>query len=294
MKDKNKIIRSIDQTGTFRVYFADTQKMVQDIVDIHNTTPTASAALGRTVTAASMMGLMLKGENEKLTITIDGGGPAGKILAIADSKGNVKGLIENPGVDLPLTAVGKLNVGGAVGNKGKITVIKDIGLKDPYVGQTDIISGEIAEDFTAYFAYSEQQPSSVALGVLVETDYSIKAAGGFIIQILPDANDEILAKLEERITKLLPVTTLLSQEKNLEEIHNEVFEGFGMNILDKIEPALKCDCSYERLERALISIGKKDLQEILEQDQQAELTCHFCQKKYLFDKEHLEKLINSI
>ncbi|QEK12516.1 Hsp33 family molecular chaperone HslO [Crassaminicella thermophila] len=286
---KNYVIRAMAADKNLRVFLAVTTELVEEARKIHNTTPVATAALGRTLTGTAMMGLMLKGEKDKLSVQIKGDGPLKQVLAVSDSKGNVKGYVSNPYVELPLKDNGKLDVGGAIG-KGKIIVIKDLGLKEPYIGQHDLVSGEIAEDFTAYFAYSEQQPSAVALGVLVDRDYSVAAAGGFIIQVLPDADENVITKLEERLNNLLPVTQIMEKTKDGEEILRNVLEGFDVEILDKKEVNFVCDCSVEKLERALISIGAKDLKEIIEEDGEAELTCHFCNKKYHFDKEHLQKL----
>ncbi|WP_129600000.1 Hsp33 family molecular chaperone HslO [Anaerophilus nitritogenes] len=286
---KNYVLRGVAANKSIRVFLGVTTNLVEEARVIHNTTPVATAALGRTLTGTVMMGLMLKGEKNKLSIQIKGDGPLKQILSVTDSKGNVKGYISNPNVELPLREDKKLDVGRAVG-KGKMIVIKDLGLKDPYVGQSDLVSGEIAEDFTAYFAYSEQQPSAVGLGVLVDRDYSVKEAGGFIIQVLPDASEDVIIKLENRISELPSVTQLMEESKDGEEMLSRILEGFDFEILDKKEVFLNCDCSEEKLEKALISIGEKDLKQIIEEDEQAELTCHFCNRKYHFNKEHLQKL----
>lgn len=239
----NQVMISIDKEKNFRVYTALTTEMVEKMRTTHQTTPTASAALGRTITCASMMGLMLKGDKSKITIIIKGDGSAGEILSVANSKGIVKGYIQNPSVDLPLNA-GKLDVGTAVG-KGTMTVIKDLGLKEPYVGQSDLVSGEIAEDFTAYFAYSEQQPSSVMLGVLVDTDHSIKASGGCIIQMLPDPQDHVVTKLEEVIKAIPAITDIVSNSKDVHQIHDTIFKSFEMIKVGQYEVDYACDCSWE-------------------------------------------------
>ncbi|WZL74484.1 Hsp33 family molecular chaperone HslO [Clostridiaceae bacterium 35-E11] len=289
---KGYIIRAVAANKNIRVFTAITTDLVEGARKIHNTAPVATAALGRTLTVAAMMGLMLKGEKDKLSIQIKGNGPLKQILAVADAKGNVKGYVANPYVELPLREDGKLDVGKAVGRNGKIVVIKDLGLKDPYIGQLDLVSGEIAEDMTAYFAYSEQQPSAVALGVLVDRDYSVKAAGGFIIQVLPGVEEEVITKLENRLNQLPQITTMIEEEQDEEKLINKILEGFDVEILDKTEVHLACDCSVEKLERALVSVGAEDLKEIIEEDGQAELTCHFCNTKYHFDKAHLERLYN--
>ncbi|WFD11262.1 Hsp33 family molecular chaperone HslO [Tepidibacter hydrothermalis] len=291
---KNYIIRASAGNHSIRAFAAFTTEMVETARKIHNTTPVASAALGRTLTATSMMGVMMKNENDKLTVQIKGDGPVGNIVIVSNSKGMVKGYVSNPFADVPPKYAGKLDVGAAVGTKGTITVIKDLGLKKPYVGSYPLVNGEIAEDFTAYFAYSEQQPSAIALGVLVDTDYSIKASGGFIIQLLPDACEESIQILEKNLSDMKPISTLIADGKMPEDILDIALKGLDHEILDKYEVGFECDCSKERFERALISIGKKDLEEILETDRKAELTCHFCNTSHQFDEVDLKKLIDSI
>lgn len=287
---KNYVIRAVAANQNIRAFAAITTELVEKARQIHDTTPVATAALGRTLTAAAMMGVMQKGERDKISIQIKGNGPLKQILAVADSKGNVKGYVANPYVELPLRKDGKLDVGGAVGREGKIIVIKDLGLKEPYIGQLKLVSGEIGEDIAAYFAYSEQQPSAVALGVLVDRDRTVKASGGFMIQILPGVSDEMIEKIEAQLNQIPPITQMVDSQKSGEEILKMVLEGFDVEILEKKEIALLCDCSVERLEQALISIGVEDLKEIIDEDGQAELTCHFCNTKYHFDRDHLVKL----
>lgn len=287
---KNYVVRSVGADKKIRIFLAKTTEMVEEARKIHDTTPVATAALGRTLTATAMMGLMMKGEESKLSVQIKGNGPIKQILTVSDAKGNVKGYVSNPHVDLPIKGNGKLDVGGAVGNDGKLTVIKDLGLKEPYIGRSQLVSGEIAEDFTIYFAQSEQQPSAVSLGVLVDRDRTVKAAGGFIVQVLPDIDEITLKKMENLLNSLPSMTQLIEQEGDGEKLLKETFKDFNMEILEKQEVNLKCDCSIERLEQALISVGKEDLKDIIEKDGQAELTCHFCNTKYHFDKEHLERL----
>ncbi|MCT4604886.1 MAG: Hsp33 family molecular chaperone HslO [Marinisporobacter sp.] len=288
---KNYVMRAVAANKNLRVFLAVTTGMVEDARKIHQTTPVVTAALGRTITATAMMGVMLKGDRDKLSVQIKGDGPVKQILVVANAHGAVKGYVANPYVELPLREDGKLDVGGAVGRNGKMVVIKDLGLKEPYIGQSDLVSGEIAQDFTSYFAYSEQQPSAVALGVLVDCDYSVKAAGGFIIQVLPDAEEEVIAKLEEKLNNLPSVTNIMETVKDGEEMLSRILEGFDFEILDQKEVKLTCDCSVEKLEKALISVGEKDLKEMIEEDGQAELTCHFCNQKYHFDQEHLLRLL---
>lgn len=287
---KNYVIRAVAANQNIRAFAAITTELVEKARQIHDTTPVATAALGRTLTAAAMMGVMQKGERDKISIQIKGNGPLKQILAVADSKGNVKGYVANPYVELPLRKDGKLDVGGAVGREGKIIVIKDLGLKEPYIGQLELVSGEIAEDIAAYFVHSEQQPSAVALGVLVDRDRTVKASGGFMIQILPGVSDEMIEKIEAQLNQIPPITQMVDSQKSGEEILKMVLEGFDVEILEKKEIALLCDCSVERLEQALISIGAEDLKEIIDEDGQAELTCHFCNTKYHFDRDHLVKL----
>ena len=291
---KSTVIRGTAANNSIRVFVADTTNMVEKVRKVHVTSPVASAALGRTMTATSIMGLMLKSENHKLTVQIKGGGKLGSIVVVGDSFGNVKGYVANPQVESSYTKPGKLNVGEAVGNKGDLTVIKDLGLKDPYVGTSSLVSGEIAEDFASYFLNSEQQPTAVALGVLVDRDYTIKAAGGFIIQVLPNVDEETIKKLEEKVMNLEPITTLMDKGMNEEDIFNFILEGMSPMILERYEVDFVCDCNKDRLEKALISIGRTELEEIIEEDEGAELVCHFCNEKYHFNKEELQKLLSEI
>ncbi|SHH01418.1 Hsp33 family molecular chaperone HslO [Tepidibacter thalassicus] len=288
------VIRASAGNHSIRAFVAFTTNMVQKARQLHNTTPVASAALGRTLTASSIMGLMMKNKDDKLTVRIKGNGPIGNIVVVSNSKGIVKGYVSNPHVDVPLKHNGKLDVGRAVGKDGNITVIRDLGLKKPYIGSYPLVNGEIAEDFTAYFAYSEQQPSAVALGVLVDRDYSIKSAGGFIIQLLPDASEDSISTLEKNLASIPPVSKLIDEGKKPEDILGLILNGLDYEILDKYDVGFECDCNKGRLEKALISIGKKDLMEILEEDKRAELVCHFCNKKYEFSEEDLKKIIEAM
>ena len=293
-KEQNTVLRSMDSSGTFRVFLGDMTKMVEELREINDSTPTATAVLGRTAAAASLMGMMQQDDSDRLTLTINGGGPAGKITAVATGSGNVKAYMVNPTVDLPLTEQGKLNVGGAVGTDGSIIVVRDMGMGDPYVGQCQLVSGEIAEDVTKYFSVSEQQSTAVALGVLVDVDYSVKEAGGLIVQVLPDPAEDVLRELEAKIKKLKSLTKLMEESEDIYEVHKKIFGGIPMKIETTTHPELKCDCSRERMERALISIGKKDLEEIINEDGEAELVCHFCRTHYRFNKEELQKLLEQI
>ncbi len=303
----NKVLTAIDRSGSFRVYLTISTDMVEEAREIHQTTPLGTAALGRVLTGAGLMGLLLKNEKDKLTVIFKGDGPAKQLLATADGEGRVKGYIANPDVDLPLRPDGKLDVGGAIGI-GELTVIKDLGLKDPYVGKIAIASGEIAEDLTAYYYISEQQNSAISLGVKVERDYTVGAAGGMIVQLLPDFKDEAIDALEALIGKMPPITSLIDKvnEEHPEADHeakvrllaDEIFkdmpEDFALNVLDMREMGWLCDCSMERLEKALMTIGVEDLRHIIEEDGQAEMVCQFCTKKYHFDKPHLEAILESI
>ena len=303
----NKVFTGIDRSGSFRVYLTISTDLVEEARQIHQTTPLGTAALGRVLTGAGLMGLLLKNEKDKLTVIFKGDGPAKQILATANSFGEVKGYIANPDVDLPLRPDGKLDVGGSLGI-GELTVIKDLGLKEPFIGTIALASGEIAEDLTAYYYISEQQNSAISLGVKIETDYTVGAAGGMIIQLLPDFKDEAVDALEAMLGNLPPITTLIdevnaeaadaSDEEKVNLLAYKVFasmpEDYSVRRLDTKEINWECDCSEERLEKALMTIGVKDLTEIIEEDGQAEMVCQFCLKKYLFDKEHLERLLESI
>lgn len=269
---------------------ADTTDIINKAAEIHKTSAVTSAALGRLLTAASLMGSALKGENDSITLKINGGGPAGTVLAVSDSRGNVRGYVQQSVVELPLNKKGKLDVAGAVGTNGFVTVIKDLGLKEPYVGQTPIVTGEIAEDITSYFANSEQTPSVVALGVLVNPNLTIKAAGGFIIQLLPTAMEDTIEKVEKSIENIEPVTTLISSGMTPEEICRHVLSEFEIEELDRSEPSYKCYCSRQRVEAALISTGKEELEEMAKEEK-TEVCCQFCDQKYIFTPNDIRTLI---
>ena len=258
----DKIVRATAANASIRIFAADTKILTETARSRHQTMPVATAALGRTMTAAVMMGTMLKGEDDLLTIRVCGDGPLREITVTADSKATVKGYVGNPGVDLPLNAVGKLDVAGAVG-AGHLDIIRDMGLKEPYAGQTPIVSGEIAEDLTYYFANSEQVPSSVGLGVLVDRDLSVKRAGGFIVQLLPFADDEVITKLEENLSSIKSVTGLLDEGKTPEDLIEIIAKGMDPEIVDFAEPKFSCNCSKERVKKALISIGGKELDSMI-------------------------------
>lgn len=292
IKLKNYIVRALAANKNIRAFAAITTDMVEKARKTHQTTPVATAALGRTMTAASIMGYMLKGNNDTLTLQIRGVNKIKSIVAVANSKGYVKSYISNPYIDVSLNDKGKLDVGGAIGKNGKLIVVKDMGLKEPYVGQSNLITGEIAEDIAAYYMYSEQQPSVVSLGVLLNSDSSVKASGGIIIQPLPDVDEEVLDKLEKSIKDIKPISSMVAKGMTGENILEEVLKNFEVEIIEKGEIDFQCDCSRGKIEKALISIGEKDLRSIIEEDGKAEIQCHFCNEKYLFDKNQLIELLN--
>lgn len=290
----DKLVRATAQNGNIRVLAAITTELVNEGVKIHGCAPTAAAALGRMLTAGSIMGAMLKSEKDTVTLQISGGGEAKGVVVSAYSDASVKGYIGNPAVDLPANSKGKLDVGGAIGKNGNLVIIKDMGLKEPYVGQVPIYSGEIGEDIAYYFTVSEQTPSAVGLGVLVDTDLSIKAAGGFIIQMMPGSDELTADLLTYRLEEIPSITQMISNGMSIEDILNCIFEDMDLKILDNCTPAYKCDCSRERVERALISIGKKDLEEIYNEGKEEELKCHFCNKKYKFTNEEIGNLLKQL
>ena len=287
----------IDKSGSFRFYITDTTEVVQTAMDLHGTTPLATAGLGRVLTGCGLMGLQLKKEEDRLTVIFKGDGPAVQILAVGNGKGEVKGYIANPEVDLPLKENGKLDVGGSLGI-GELTVIKDMGLKEPYSGTIALVSGEIAEDLTAYHYISEQQNTAIALGVKIGTDGNVAAAGGLFIQVLPEATEEALTALEERLAFLPPVTELLSKAEDLNDLTDLVFsplpEEFQPRILEYKEITWHCGCSRERMAQALMTIGEEELSTLLSEDGQAELSCQFCGSRYLFTEEDLRQMLDTI
>jgi molecular chaperone Hsp33 len=290
--NKDHILRASAGNGSVRIFVADTKQTAQTSFDLHKTSPVMSAAMGRALTAAAIMGTMLKNTDDLVSIQIKGDGEGGGLTVTADNSVNVKGYPYNPMVDIPLKPNGKLDVQGALGY-GTLTVIKDMGLKEPYVGQIPLVSGEIAEDLTYYFAKSEQTPSAVALGVLVDRDYTIKQSGGFIVQMMPDADDDVVAKLEQKLAGLDSVTNMLENGMTTEDILNEIAGEFDPQILDRIPVNYHCNCSRERVEKALISIGKKELAAIIEEDGKASMHCHFCNKDYEFNKAELEEILKN-
>ncbi len=289
-----KIVRTISADASVVASAIDATDIVAEIEKIHQTSAVVTAALGRLSIAASLIGNGLKGENDTITVRMNGKGLTGTLLAVSDSRGNVKAYVNNPVVEIPLNQFGKLDVKGAVGTDGLLSVIKDLGLKEPFVGQVSIVSGEIAEDIANYYAVSEQIPTVCGLGVLVNPDLTVKKAGGYLIQLLPFAPESCIDKLEENIKSLPSVTQMLSDGLSAEDIALKVLEGLDPNVLDESKAAYKCDCSKKRVERALISIGKKELEEMIEEQEKTEVSCHFCNKKYVFEKEEMKSLINNL
>lgn len=285
----SKLVRMISDLGDLTVIAADTTDIIARAEQIHKTSAVTSAAFGRLLTAASMMGAVLKGKDDSITLRLNGGGPAGSVIAVSDSSGNVRGYVSNPVVEIPLNIKGKLDVAGAVGTQGSLTVMKDLGLKEPYIGQVPIISGEIAEDITSYFATSEQTPTVCALGVLVNPNLTIKAAGGFIIQLLPTAAEDTIEKVEKDIAGIPSVTQMLTSGMTPEDICRSVLKSFNLEILDSSAPEYKCNCSKERVANALITLGKDELNEMAS-DPKTEVSCHFCDKKYVFTPDEIKNL----
>ena len=285
-----KLVRCISVDGTLTIMAADTTDIVNEAARIHQTSAVTSAALGRLLTATSLIGSALKGKDHSVTVKINGKGPAGTVLAVSDSDGNVRGYVQQSVVEIPLNKKGKLDVAGAVGTDGFVTVMKDLGMKEPYIGQTPIISGEIAEDITSYFANSAQTPSVVALGVLVNPDLTIKAAGGFIIQLLPTAMDDSIEKVERSINGIEPVTKLIERGMTPEEICHHVLSEFEIEELDTANPVYKCYCSKEKVEKALISTGKEDLLDMAK-DESTQVCCQFCDKIYEFSSQDILNLV---
>ena len=285
----DKIIRATAGDGFIKMAVITARDMVQRAREIHSCSPTVSAALGRTLCAASLMGEMMKEEKATLTIRINGGGPIGSVVAVSDSGGNVRGYVGDPGVDLPLRSDGKLNVGAAVGRDGMLTVSRDIGLKEPYIGSTELVSGEIAEDVTAYLLESEQVPSACALGVLVDTDLSIKAAGGFIVQLMPGADEALIGRLEENIFMMDQLTTILDED-GAAAIFDQVLKGFEYHIVGETPVAYRCYCSRDRVEEALRCIDAAQLAEMIDEGKDITVSCQFCDQVYRFSPAQLQTL----
>lgn len=291
---EDKLLIATAKEGEVRIIAAITTKLVNEGVRLHECASTAAAALGRMLTAGSLMGAMLKNEKDSLTLKIDGGGIAKGVLVTAHSDANVKGYIGNPNAELSPNSKGKLDVSGIIGKNGTFSIIRDLGLREPYVGQVPIYTGEIGDDLAYYFTVSEQVPSAVGLGVLVDTDLSIEAAGGFIIQMMPGHNELTADLITYRLEEIPPITKLISDGMNIEEILNYIFDGMDLKIVGEMKPEYKCDCTRERVERALISIGKKDLEEIYNDNKTEELRCNFCNKAYDFTHEDIGNMLKNI
>lgn len=285
------IIRASAADNQIRAFAATTRELVEHARKIHGTSPVATAALGRLLTAGAIMGSMMKGDNDILTLQIKGSGPIGGLTVTADTRGNVKGYAYNPEVLIHANEKGKLDVGGALG-AGILSVIKDLGLREPYVGQTHLVSGEIAEDLTYYFATSEQVPSVVALGVLMNKENTVRRAGGFIIQLMPFAEDGIIDRLEEKINEITGITSLLDQDMTPEMILEHILGEFGLEILDRLPAVFECNCTKKRVEKAIISIGHKDIQEMIDDNEPIEVNCHFCNKHYIFSVDELKEMLS--
>lgn len=291
MENNDRIIKFLACEGKVNIICANTTFLVEKARQTHDLSPTAVAALGRTLTIASIMGANMKSVEDSLTIQINGNGPIGKIIVVASNFPKVKGYVQNPIVDIPLKEDGKLNVGEAVGKTGFLNIIKDIGLKEPYTGLVPLVSGEIAEDFANYFAISEQKPTVVALGVLVDKN-GVKSAGGYLLTLLPDATEDDIKKIEEAIKKCDTISKMLEQNMTLEDIAKKVTQDENIKVLEEnIIPVYECNCSKEKFEKGIISLGKKEIESIIKEQGNAEVKCQFCNKKYEFTKEELEKII---
>ena len=291
---KDQIIKFLAYNGKISVVCCSTTNLVEEARKLHDLSPLATAAMGRVLTITALIGAEMKNKADKLTIQIKGNGPIGKIVAVSDNSSHVKACITNPHADLPLNEFGKLDVGGAVGQDGYINVIKDIGLKDPYIGISPLTSGEIADDFTNYFVKSEQRQSAVALGVLVNKD-GVKAAGGYLINPMPDSTEEEIAKVEQSIFKAGAISKMLDENLSLLEIAKKITGDEDVKVLEEnITPIYECDCSKEHMSEGLAKIGKEELEDIINKDGKAELVCHFCNKKYEFSKEELEGILKNI
>lgn len=287
----NELVRMISDDGTLYVLCVNSTEMVKEAQNIHSLSKVCSAALGRLITGASMMGILLKGRDDTLTLKMSGNGPASPVVAVANSDGFVKGYVGDANVNLPLNSVGKLDVSGAIGKDGNLTVIKDLGLKEPYMAQIPFVSGEVAEDITAYYFVSEQTPTVCGLGVLVNPDdEQVLLAGGFLIQLLPTADDETITKVENGLKGLKSVTAMMSDGLSPEEICKKILPEFNLELLDKSNVEYKCDCSTERVTNALLAAGKDGLREMA-QDPETEVVCHFCNKKYIFPSNEILKLL---
>lgn len=289
-----RITRALSRDGSAMAMAISATDIVTRIEQVHQTSAVVTAATGRLAAAASMMGVLLKAEKDTLTLRLDGGGPAGVLLAVSDSQGNVKVSVTNPIVELPLNQLGKLDVRSAVGRDGTLSIIREMGLKEPYIGQVPIVSGEIAEDITNYYATSEQIPTVCGLGVLVNPDLTVQAAGGFLVQLLPFADEKVIDQLEANLKDLPPVSSMIRDGMTPQDIVMKLLDGLEPDILDEYLPVYRCNCSRERTEEMLRSLGRKELDEMIREDHGAEVCCHFCEKKYRFNESELAALRDSI
>ena len=290
----DQLVRAITADGMVKATAVSTRELTERARQIHRTLPVATAALGRSLAAVSMLGNALKGDGASVTMQIRGGGPLGNVLVVSDNEGNVRGTVDNPALDLPLRADGKLNVGAAVGTEGTLTVIRDLNMKEPYIGSVELLSGEIADDLASYFVESEQIPSACGLGVLVDRDQSVRCAGGYLIQLLPGASEDIITMVEGGIYAAGPVTELLKEDRDPEALLRRVMSDFDLEILEKSPVEYRCFCSRERMERALISLGPEELTALIEEQGDAELSCRFCDQKQYFSREQLQNLLENM
>ncbi|NLD49604.1 MAG: Hsp33 family molecular chaperone HslO [Clostridiaceae bacterium] len=288
---KDYIVRATAEGSTVRAVAAVTTNLVREAQTIHNLSPVASAALGRTMTAAALMSTFLKGSKDTITIQVKGDGPLGGIVVISDSDSNIRGYVNNPQIYLPLNEIGKLDVATAVGRNGYLNVIKDLGLKEPYIGYVDLLSGEIGEDIAYYYAYSEQIPSVVALGVLVDKNETILNSGGFLIQLMPGAGEDVVSKIEEKTAALQPITTLLRNGKTPEDILGMIFDEKSLKLGEKTECQYQCNCSRERMERNIMSLGRSEIKSMADEMHGAQTQCHFCNMKYQFSEDDLLSML---
>ena len=293
-ENSSNLLRGISENGGILFYGIDSTAIVRRMEQLHKTSAVTTAALGRLLTGVAMMGQMLKSDSDSVTVQIKGGGPLGTVLAVSDNEGNVRGYVTNPHVDLPLRPDGKLDVGAAVGTDGSLTVIKDLHMKEPYVGTIDLLGGEIAEDVAGYFVESEQIPTACALGVLVDRDQSVKAAGGYLIQLMPGAGEDVITKVEGGIMAAGPVSALLDKNDDPEQLLRDVMSDFDLKILETCPVSYKCYCSRERVERALISLGRNELEQMLAEQGGCQLTCQFCDAVYDFSAEDLKGLLKNM
>ncbi len=290
---KDRLIRMVEKSGYFRAFAIDSRNLVEEARMIHGTSPVVTAGLGRALSATAIMGAELKSQQESISIQLKGDGPVGCIVAVSDCRSRVRGYVGEPIVDLPLKTNGKLDVGGSIGT-GYLTVVHDMGLKEPYIGRVELQSGEIAQDIAYYYATSQQTPSVVALGVLVDRDYTVKVAGGYMVQLMPGCPEQIVSQLEKNVAVMPPVTQLLAEKYTLEALMGKLLQGVSFEVMDEIEPIYACNCSRERIERVLISLGKKELTEMAREQGGAEIRCHFCNKAYQFAEEELRELARKI